>query len=57
MADPEAGWQYPSKELDKLRDPKVKAFFLVNPSNPPSVRMSDERWSTCAAIVEGSART
>jgi hypothetical protein len=22
----------PKKELDKLRDPKVKAFFLVNPA-------------------------
>ena len=31
-------WQIPAAELDKLRDPKVKAFFLVNPSNPPSVK-------------------
>ncbi|MGO4814449.1 bifunctional aspartate transaminase/aspartate 4-decarboxylase [Cupriavidus sp. 2MCAB6] len=51
-ADPTAGWQYPDKELDKLRDPKVKAFFLVNPSNPPSVRMSDESLNYLAAIVK-----
>ncbi|KGM33023.1 aspartate aminotransferase [Inquilinus limosus MP06] len=38
-ADPEKGWQYGDKELDKLLDPKVKAFFLVNPSNPPSVKL------------------
>ena len=41
-ADVEKNWQYSNEELDKLRDPKVKAFFLVNPSNPPSVRISDE---------------
>jgi aspartate 4-decarboxylase len=29
-------WQYPDEEIDKLADPKVKAFFLVNPSNPAS---------------------
>lgn len=51
-ADPHNGWQYSNKELDKLRDPKVKAFFLVNPSNPPSVRMSDESLEYLADIIE-----
>ncbi|CAJ94084.1 bifunctional aspartate transaminase/aspartate 4-decarboxylase [Cupriavidus necator] len=51
-ADPESHWQYSKKELDKLRDPKVKAFFLVNPSNPPSVRMSDESLEYLASIVK-----
>jgi aspartate 4-decarboxylase len=51
-ADPGKGWQYSNKELDKLRDPKVKAFFLVNPSNPPSVRMSDESLEYLASIIE-----
>lgn len=50
-ADPQARWQYSHQELDKLRDPEVKAFFLVNPSNPPSVRMSDESLEYLAAIV------
>ncbi|PWK34105.1 bifunctional aspartate transaminase/aspartate 4-decarboxylase [Cupriavidus plantarum] len=50
-ADPAGGWQYPKQELDKLRDPKVKAFFLVNPSNPPSVRVSDESLAYIAEIV------
>ena len=48
----ESGWQYLKKELDKLRDPKVKAFFLVNPSNPPSVKMSDESLQYIAEIVK-----
>lgn len=51
-ADPGNNWQYSNKELDKLRDPKVKAFFLVNPSNPPSVRMSDESLEYLASIIE-----
>lgn len=34
-------WQYPASELDKLRDPDIKALFLVNPSNPPSVAMDE----------------
>ncbi len=48
----ENGWQFSKKELDKLLDPKVKAFFLVNPSNPPSVRLSDENLRHIAAIVK-----
>ena len=32
-------WQYADAEIDKLADRRVKAFFLVNPSNPPSYAM------------------
>jgi len=32
-------WQYADEEIDKLANKKVKAFFLVNPSNPPSYAM------------------
>ena len=32
-------WQYSDEEIDKLADPRIKAFFLVNPSNPPSCAM------------------
>ncbi|MCG5075670.1 bifunctional aspartate transaminase/aspartate 4-decarboxylase [Paraburkholderia tagetis] len=48
----ENNWQYSKKELDKLRDPKVKAFFLVNPSNPPSVKIDDESLEYIAEIVK-----
>lgn len=51
-ADVELNWQYSKKELDKLRDPKVKAFFLVNPSNPPSVKISTESLEYIAEIVK-----
>ncbi|MEM8681361.1 MAG: bifunctional aspartate transaminase/aspartate 4-decarboxylase, partial [Planctomycetota bacterium] len=32
-------WQYPDREIEKLADPAVKAFFVVHPSNPTSVAM------------------
>ncbi|MGF6300155.1 aspartate 4-decarboxylase [Paraburkholderia sp. WC7.3d] len=51
-ADVANNWQYSNQELDKLRDPKVKAFFLVNPSNPPSVKLSDESLQYIADIVK-----
>ncbi len=42
-------WQYPDDEIEKLADPRVKAFFLVNPSNPASYAMHRE---TQARIVD-----
>lgn len=45
-------WQFSPESLDQLLDPKVKAFFLVNPSNPPSVKMSDENLAHLARILE-----
>ncbi|HAT4071670.1 aspartate 4-decarboxylase [Clostridium perfringens] len=35
-------WQYPEEELNKLKDPSIKALFLVNPSNPPSMAIHDK---------------
>ena len=51
-ADPARGWQYSKQELDKLRNPKVKAFFLVNPSNPPSVKMDRESLEYIGEILK-----
>ncbi|MFS4460210.1 bifunctional aspartate transaminase/aspartate 4-decarboxylase [Bdellovibrio sp. HCB2-146] len=45
-------WQYSEKEIDKLLNPKVKAFFLVNPSNPPSVSMSPKSMKQIVNIVK-----
>jgi aspartate 4-decarboxylase len=35
-------WQYPLEEIEKLQDTSIKALFIVNPSNPPSVAMNLE---------------
>ena len=48
-ADEELNWQISDKEIDKLKDPKIKAFFLVNPSNPPGVALNP---STIEKIVK-----
>ena len=50
-ADSAEGWQYPASELEKLADPAVKAFFVVNPSNPPSVKINADSLRLIGQIV------
>ncbi|MBD5250028.1 MAG: bifunctional aspartate transaminase/aspartate 4-decarboxylase [Barnesiella sp.] len=45
-------WQYPDEELDKLRDPSVKLLCLVNPSNPPSYKLSQHCMDRIVEIVK-----
>ncbi|MDE5018687.1 bifunctional aspartate transaminase/aspartate 4-decarboxylase, partial [Francisella tularensis subsp. holarctica] len=40
-ADEKVYLQVTDKELEKLLDPTIKILCLVNPSNPPSVKISD----------------
>jgi len=49
--DREADWQFPTAELEKLKDPAIKIFCLVNPSNPPSTKMSDVALAQLAGLV------
>ncbi|OWQ45791.1 aspartate 4-decarboxylase [Roseateles noduli] len=51
-ADPQAGWQYPDAELDKLKDPAVKVFFCINPSNPASVCLDRRSHDRIQALVK-----
>ncbi|MGL4742644.1 MAG: aspartate 4-decarboxylase [Sarcina sp.] len=44
--------QYSEDELDKLKDPQIKAVFIVNPSNPSSVALDADGRSYIADIVE-----
>jgi aspartate 4-decarboxylase len=48
QAPQENRFQYTDAEIKKLEDPKVKAFFVVNPGNPTGMGMSKE---TIAKIV------
>jgi aspartate 4-decarboxylase len=50
--DEAQGWRYPAAEIDKLRDPRVKAFLAVNPANPTARAMDAE---TVARIGEIAA--
>ncbi len=45
-------WQYPKEEMDKLKDPSIKALFIVNPSNPPSVAMKSETVQYLKELVD-----
>jgi aspartate 4-decarboxylase len=45
-------WQYADLEIDKLKDKRIKAFFLVNPSNPPSFAMRKSSMQRLVKIVK-----
>ena len=45
-------WQIPDSEFEKLKDPNVKALFLVNPSNPPGVSLSTETREKLIKLVK-----
>lgn len=45
-------WQVPASELKKLEDPKIKILCVVNPSNPPSVKMNEQTLADIASVVE-----
>jgi aspartate 4-decarboxylase len=49
--DEAAGWRYPQSEIDKLRDPRVRAFLAVNPSNPTAVAMDAATVARIGEIV------
>jgi aspartate 4-decarboxylase len=52
QAPQENRFQFTDTELKKLEDPKVKAFFLVNPGNPTGVAMSKEVIGKIANLVK-----
>ncbi|MBU2651057.1 MAG: bifunctional aspartate transaminase/aspartate 4-decarboxylase [Bacteroidetes bacterium] len=45
-------WEYPDKELEKLKDPDIKVAYLVNPSNPPSVALNPHERKKIVQIVK-----
>lgn len=50
--DGNSNFQYPNTEIDKLGNKEIKAFFITNPSNPNSVRISDESISYLEKVVK-----
>ncbi len=51
-AQQEHRFQYSDEELDKLLDPKVKAFFVVNPGNPFAVALAPETIAKIGAVLK-----
>ena len=52
QARQEERWQFTEKELKKLLDPKIKAFFLCNPGNPSANALSEESIARIGAILK-----
>jgi aspartate 4-decarboxylase len=52
-ADGRHAWQYPEAEIRKLEDPKIKAFFVVNPANPGAVAIKHETLAQLVKLVKG----
>jgi aspartate 4-decarboxylase len=51
-APQENRFQFTDSELQKLEDPKIKAFFVVNPGNPTGVALSKETIAKIANLVK-----
>lgn len=45
-------WQYSDEDIDRLKDPSIKALFVINPSNPPSYALSPETMARIVNIVK-----
>ncbi len=47
-------WQYKPEDIYKLRDPKYKAVFVINPSNPPSYEIDSNCVNAIKDVVANS---
>ena len=52
QAPQENRFQFTNEEIKKLEDPRVKAFFLVNPGNPTGVALSQETMTKIVRLVQ-----
>ena len=51
-APQENRFQYTDAEIAKLEDPKIKAFFVVNPGNPTGMAMNRETIAKIVTLVK-----
>jgi aspartate 4-decarboxylase len=51
-APQENRFQFTDEEIKKLEDPKVKAFFIVNPGNPTGMALSKETIAKLTNLVK-----
>jgi aspartate 4-decarboxylase len=45
-------FQFTDDEIKKLEDPKIKAFFIVNPGNPTGMALSEETIAKITKLVK-----
>ena len=51
-ASQENKFQFTDDEINKLLDPNIKAFFVVNPGNPTGMAMSKETVAKITSLVK-----
>src|SRR5262249_57191440 len=51
-APQENRFQFTDEEIKKLEDPRIKAFFIVNPGNPTGMALSKETISKLTNLVK-----
>jgi aspartate 4-decarboxylase len=51
-APQENRFQFTDEEIKKLEDPKIKAFFVVNPANPSGMGLSPETIAKLTSLVK-----
>ncbi len=51
-APQENRFQFTDAELEKLLDPTIKAFFIVNPGNPSAMALNDETIKKIGAVLK-----
>ena len=51
-APQENSFQFTDEEIKKLEDPKIKAFFVVNPANPSGMGLSPETIAKLTNLVK-----
>lgn len=56
LSSEENGWQMTDEQLDQLKDPKIKAFFDVNPTNPSARAFSDHSLNKIKEVVEANPK-
>ena len=49
--DQDKGWQVPDSEVAKLKDPAVKALYMVNPTNPTSVSLNNDTVRRMSEVI------
>ncbi|MBU0961497.1 MAG: bifunctional aspartate transaminase/aspartate 4-decarboxylase [Proteobacteria bacterium] len=47
----EMDWQVPDSEVAKLKDPRIKALYMVNPTNPTSVSLNADTVKRMAKTI------
>ena len=52
----ELKWQIPDSEIEKLKNPKIKAIYLVNPANPTAVALDENTIKKITHLVKNDRK-